>query len=63
VKRAKINSDDDSLEKQLAEAQKGAQDAMGKFRSWANPYYEKAWLEAVEKVRRLEREIARRKMQ
>jgi hypothetical protein len=63
VKRAKVNSEDAAIQKQLAEAQKEAQNAMGEFRSWGNPYYEKAWLEAVEKVRRLEREISRRKMQ
>jgi hypothetical protein len=62
VKRAKVNSETASIQKQLAEAQKEAQDAMGEFRSWGNPYYEKVWLEAVEKVRRLEREIVKRKM-
>lgn len=63
MKRAKVNSETASIQKQLAEAQKEAQNAMGEFRSWANPYYEKVWLEAVEKVRRLEREISRRKIQ
>ena len=53
----------ESIRMQLAEAQKEAQHAMGEFRSWGNPYYERVWLEAVEKVRRLEREIARRKVQ
>jgi hypothetical protein len=43
----------ESIRKQLAEARKEAQDAMGEFRSWGNPYYEKAWLEAVEKVKLL----------
>jgi hypothetical protein len=63
VKRAKVNSETASIQKQLADANKEAQDAMGEFRSWGNPYYEQVWLEAVEKVRRLEREIVRRKMQ
>jgi hypothetical protein len=63
VKRAKINQEDDSIRRQLAEAQKEAQDAMGEFRSWPNPYYELVWLEAVEKVRRLEREMSKRKLQ
>ena len=55
MKRAKSI---ESIRKQLAEAQKEAQDAMGEFRSWGNPYYEKAWLEAVEKAKRLEAMIA-----
>ena len=63
MKRAKFNAEHDSIQKQLAEAQKEAQNAMGEFRSWGNPYYERVWLEAVKKVRRLEREISRRKMQ
>jgi hypothetical protein len=33
VKRAKVNKEDDSIQKQLAEAQKEAQDAMGEFTS------------------------------
>jgi hypothetical protein len=63
VKCAKFNTEDAAIQKQLAEAQKEAQNAMGEFRSWGNPYYEKVWLEAVAKVRQLEREISRRKMQ
>jgi hypothetical protein len=63
VKRPKANSDEYSIQKQLADAQKEAQNAMGEFRSWGNPYYERVWLEAVEKVWRLEREISRRKIQ
>ena len=63
MKRRKVNSETAAIQKSLAEAQKEAQDAMGEFRSWGNPYYEKVRLEAVEKVRRLEREISRRKMQ
>jgi len=63
VKRAKVKKEDDSIQQQLAEAQKEAQDAMREFRSWGGKYYERVWLEAVEKVRRLEREITRRKIQ
>jgi hypothetical protein len=63
VKRAKVNSETASIQKQLADAQKEAQNAMGEFRSWGTPYYELVWLEAVGKVRRLERQISRRKMQ
>jgi hypothetical protein len=63
LKRAKVSSEDAAIQKQLADAQKEAQKAMGEFRRWGNPYYERVWLEAVEKVQRLERVTSRRKMQ
>jgi hypothetical protein len=48
VKRAKFNTEDAAIQKQLADAQKEAQNAMGEFRSWGNPYYEKVWLGCCE---------------
>ena len=54
-------TDEADLQKQLADAQKEAQDALAEWRSYPNPYYELAWAEAVDKVKRLEASILKRK--
>jgi len=56
-----VSDDSESIQKELADAQKEAQNAMGEFRSWGTRYYELAWLEAVDKVKRLEAKIQKRK--
>jgi hypothetical protein len=48
------------LQKQLADAQKQAQNALGEWRRYPNAYYELAWVEATEKVRRLEARLPKR---
>ena len=54
MKRAKVSSEDAAIQKQLTDAQKEAQNAMGE-RGWMIPYDEKVWLEEVERVRRFAR--------
>lgn len=49
------------IEKQLADARKKAQHALGEWRSYPTQYYENAWAEASAKVQRLEARIAKRK--
>ena len=49
------------LRKQLADARLAEQNALAEFRLWETPYYEKTWAEALEKVRRLEAKIPKRK--
>ena len=56
-----VSDDSESIQKQLADAQKEVQNAMREFRSWGTPYYEQAWLDAVEKVRRLEAKVPKQK--
>jgi len=56
-----VSDDRESIQKQLADAQKEAQNAMGEFRSWGTRYYEEAWLEAVERVKRLEAKIPKKR--
>jgi phosphoenolpyruvate carboxylase len=56
-----VSDDSESIQEQLAAAQKEAQNAMGEFRSWGTRYYELAWLEAVEKVKRLEAKIPKKR--
>lgn len=56
-----VSDDIESLQKKLADAQKEVQNAMGEFRSWGTDYYEKTWMQAVVKVKRLEAKILKRK--
>ena len=56
-----VSDDSESIQKQLADAQKEVQNAMREFRSWGTPYYEQAWLDAVEKLKRLEAKIPKKR--
>jgi len=60
-KHRTVSDDSESIEKRLTDAQKEVQNAMREFRSWGTPYYEQAWLDAVEKVRRLEAKIPKKR--
>lgn len=51
----------DDLQNQLDNARREAQNALAEWRSYPNPYYELAWVEAVKKVQRLEARIPKRR--
>lgn len=59
--RTPATHETDDLQKQLDNARREAQNALAEWRSYPNPYDEKAWAEAVEKVHRLEAKIPKRK--
>ena len=54
-------TDEGDLQGQLADAQKEAQDAMAEWRRYPIRHYELAWIEAVDKVKRLEARLLKRK--
>ena len=54
-------TDEADLQRQLADAQKEAQDAMAEWRRYPVSHYELAWAEAVDKVKRLEARLLKRK--
>jgi len=56
-----VSDDAEPIQKQLADALMEEQNALAEFRRWQTPYYEKAWAEAIDKVRRLEAKIPKRK--
>jgi hypothetical protein len=49
------------LQKQLAEAEAEEAEAFKEFRRWETPWYEKQWLEAMQKSQRLAEELSWRK--
>jgi acyl-CoA synthetase (AMP-forming)/AMP-acid ligase II len=59
--RTPATSETDNLQKQLADAQKEAQNALAEWRRYPSPYYELAWAEASDKVKRLEARLLKRK--
>ena len=59
--RTPATNETDDLQKQLADAQREAQTALAEWRRYPNPYYELAWAEAIDKVRRLEARVLKRK--
>lgn len=61
ISRTPAPDETDDLQKQLNKAQREAQNALAEWRSYPNQYYEDRWAEAVEKVRRLEARLPKRK--
>ena len=61
ISRTPATDETDDLPKQLDNARREAQNALAKWRSYPNPYYELAWVGAVKKVQRLEARIPKRK--
>lgn len=51
--RTPTTNQTEDLQKQLADAQKEAQNALAEWRRYPNHYYELAWAEAIDKVKRL----------
>ena len=60
ISRTPATDETDDLQKQLDNALREAQNALAEWRSYPNPYSERAWAEAVEKVQRLEARIPKR---
>lgn len=52
--RTPVTDEPDDLQKQLDNARREAQNALGEWCSYQTEYYEGAWLDAVAKVRQLE---------
>jgi hypothetical protein len=59
--RTPATNETDDPQKQLADAQKEAQNALAEWRRYPNPYHELAWAEAIDKVKRLEARLLKRK--
>ena len=59
--RTPATNETDDPQKQLADAQKEAQNALAEWRRYPSPYYEREWVEAIDKVKRLEAMLPKRK--
>jgi len=59
--RTPATNETDDFQKRLADAQKETQNALAEWRRYPNPYYELAWTEAIDKVKRLEARLLKRK--
>jgi hypothetical protein len=59
--RAPAPNETEDPQKQLADAQTEAQNALAEWRRYPNSYYELAWAEAIDKVKRLEARLLKRK--
>ena len=55
-----VADDNESLQKQLADARMEEQNAMAEYRRYETLYYDAAWAKAIEKVKRLEAKIPKR---